>query len=96
MHRLGQTQSDDLLVYARPDKKEWGFHPIISDDAAWLILQVWQGTDRRNRVFYAPLAQALAGQTTMTELIPALEAKHQFIGNEGTMFYFLTGRRAGR
>jgi len=32
----------------------------------------------------------------MTELIPALEAKHQFIGNEGTMFYFLTGRRAGR
>ncbi len=90
LHRIGQLQSDDLLVYARPDEKEWSFHPTVSDDGLWLILHVGQGTDRRNRLFYGPLADALAGQMKATELIPTLEAKYHFIGNDGPIFYFHT------
>jgi len=90
LHRVGQSQSDDLLVYARPDQKEWGFRPTISDDGDYLILHVWQGTDIRNRLFCAPLVHALAGAITATELIPDLEAKYHFVGNEGPIFYFHT------
>jgi prolyl oligopeptidase len=90
LHRVGQTQADDLLVYARPDEKEWGFHPVVSDDGAYLILHIWQGTDSRNRLFYGPLAEAIAGNLTVTELIPHMEAKYNFVGSAGSIFYFQT------
>ena len=90
LHRIGQAQSEDLLVYARPDQKEWGFHPRVSDDGDYLILHIWQGTDSRNRVLYAPLAHALTGGMTAIALIPELEAKYHFVGNDGPQFYFLT------
>jgi len=90
LHRVGQPQADDLLVYARPDEKEWGFHPVVSDDGAYLILHIWQGTDSRNRLFYGPLAQAIAGYFTVTELIPDMEAKYNFVGSAGPIFYFQT------
>lgn len=90
LHRIGQTQADDRLVYARPDEKEWGFHPTVSDDGVHLILHVWQGTDTRNRLFYGPLAAAVEGNLAATELIPNLEAKYHFVGNDGPRFYFQT------
>ncbi len=90
LHRIGHPQSDDLRVYARPDEKEWGFHPTVSDDGAHLILHVWQGTDSRNRIFYGPLAEAVEGDLVVTELLPELEAKYHFVGNDGPIFYFQT------
>ncbi|MFZ1755090.1 MAG: prolyl oligopeptidase family serine peptidase [Caldilineaceae bacterium] len=90
LHRIGQSQAQDVLVYARPEQKEWGFRATVSDDARWLILHVWQGTDTRNRLFFGSLAQALAGQMAVTELIPELEAKFHFVGNDGSLFYFET------
>ena len=59
-HRLGTPQSDDLLVYERHDQKEWGFSGEVTEDGRYLIITVWQGTDRRNRVFYLDL-EAPAG-----------------------------------
>ena len=55
-HRLGTPQSEDVLVYERPDQKEWGFGGYVTEDGRYLIISVWQGTDRRNRVFYRELA----------------------------------------
>lgn len=88
LHSIGQPQSADVLVYARPDAPEWGFHPIVSDDARYLVLHVWQGTDTRNRIVYAPLDEATQGEMTATALIPELEAKYHFVGNDGPRFYF--------
>ena len=45
-HRLGTPQSDDVLVYERPDQKEWQFHGDVTDDGRYLIITVSQG-DRR-------------------------------------------------
>ena len=30
-HRVGTPQSEDILVYERPDQKEWGFSAEVSD-----------------------------------------------------------------
>ncbi|MEP7199272.1 MAG: prolyl oligopeptidase family serine peptidase [Chloroflexota bacterium] len=108
-HRLGATQSDDMLIYERPDHKEWGFHAEVTDDGRYLVLHVSQGTDERNRVFYAedpkgfvkrPRSEAERDQNPsglkMIELIPDLEAAYQFVGNDGARFYFRTDLDAPR
>ncbi len=57
LHRLGASQSEDTLIYHRPDQKEWNFQPRVSDDGRYLILHVSQGTDERNRIFYKDLQE---------------------------------------
>jgi prolyl oligopeptidase len=51
-HRLGTSQDEDVLIYERPDEKEWGFDGEVTEDGRYLVITVWQGTERRNRVFY--------------------------------------------
>ena len=85
-HRLGEPQSQDRLIYERPDHKEWGFSAEVSADDRYLVLNVWQGTDVRNRIFY----QDLAADQPVVELIPQLEAAYLFVGNDGPVFYFQT------
>jgi len=91
-HRLDEPQSQDTLIYERPDQKEWGFDANVSEDGRYLILHVWQGTDTRNRLFYQDL---LAGGT-FVELIADLEAAYHFVGNDGAVFYFRTDLDAPR
>lgn len=92
-HQLGTDQSQDVLVYHRPDEKEWGFGATVSDDGAWLIIPVWQGTDPRNRVFY----KSLTGKDqTVKPLIEIVEADYSFLGNDGSVFYFKTDFNAPR
>jgi prolyl oligopeptidase len=89
-HRLNTPQSEDTLVYARPDRPEWGFGPEVSNDGRYLAIPVSQGTDTRNRFFY----QDLQSKGEVVELIPELEAAYYFIGNDGPVFYFQTDRDA--
>jgi len=91
-HKLHTSQDQDRLIYERPDHKEWGFHLDITDDAQYHILNVWQGTDVRNRFFY----RDLQGEDRFVELIPDLEASYELVGNDGTLFYFFTNLDAPR
>jgi prolyl oligopeptidase len=90
-HRIGTSQSNDVLIYERPDQKEWGFSPQVSEDGRYLVLGVWQGTDIRNRIFYRDLQGG-----DFIELISELEAAYTFVGNDGNIFYFLTDHDAPR
>ncbi len=92
LHHIGSPQTDDRLVYDRPDQKEWGFDTEVSDDGKYLILSVWQGTDTRNRLFY----KELSSDAPVVELIAELEAGYQFISNNSTTFYFRTDLKAPR
>jgi prolyl oligopeptidase len=51
-HRVGTPQSEDVLIYDRPDQAEWGFGASVTDDGHYVVLNVSQGTDRKNRFFY--------------------------------------------
>ncbi|NOT60472.1 MAG: S9 family peptidase [Acidobacteria bacterium] len=96
-HVLGTPQSADRLVYERKDQKEWGFSGDVSEDGQYLVINVWQGTDPRNRFFYQDLSQKDTGaDSKVVELLPNLEAAYNFIGNDGTRFYFRTDRHAAR
>lgn len=86
-HRLGIPQSDDQLVYERPDQKNWMFNADVTEDGDYLIIYVSQGTDPRNLIFYKNLSQPDA---EIVELIPEFEANFSMIDNDGSLFWFST------
>jgi prolyl oligopeptidase len=92
-HRLGTPQSDDVLVYHRPDQKEWSFSGRVTDDDRYLIISVRQGTDRRNRVFYLDLQTR---GSDVVELLNDFDAGYRFIDNDGPLFWFQTDLAAPR
>ncbi|MEG4118603.1 prolyl oligopeptidase family serine peptidase [Microcoleus sp. N9_B4] len=90
-HQLGTPQSEDVLIYERPDQKEWGFSGGVTEDGKYLIISVWQGTETKNLVFYKDLT---APESTVVELISEFEAEYSFIDNDGSIFWFQTNLNA--
>lgn len=93
-HRLGQAQSEDVLIYERPDHPKWGFGAGVTDDERFLILSVWEGSSSKNALFYRDL-QAGA-DSPVVELLNDFDAQYDFVGNDGSVFYLLTDRDASR
>ena len=92
-HRVGTPQSEDPLIYERPDHKEWGFGGSVTEDGRYLVITVSQGTDPKNRVFYQELGAA-GGK--VVELLNELDASYNFVGNDGPLFWFLTDLKSPR
>ncbi len=92
-HRLGTAQAEDVLIYERRDQKEWGYSGDVSDDGRYLIINIWVGTDQRNRLFYKDLTDKNA---KVIELISELEAAYNFIDNDGPVFWLRTDLNAPR
>jgi prolyl oligopeptidase len=92
-HRLGTPQAEDVLIYERPDQKDWGFNGGVSEDGRYLIVSVWLGTDPRNLVFYKDLSVPNA---PVVELVSTFEADYSFIDNFGSRFFFQTDFNAPR
>lgn len=90
-HRLGTEQAEDILIYERPDKKEWMFDADVTEDGRYLIISVSQGTDPKNLVFYQDLADKTG---EIKELIKDFVSSFDFIDYEGTLFWFRTDYEA--
>jgi prolyl oligopeptidase len=91
-HRLGTPQSDDRLIYERPDQKEWGFNGTVTEDGQYLVISVWKGSDSQNLLFYKDLTV----DGSVVELINTFEANYSFIGNDGSIFWCRTDLEAPR
>jgi len=100
-HRLGTPQSDDVLVYAKPERKEWGFEPAVSTDGRYLVITVAEGDELNNRILYKDLGDPQKpsvgpdGQPVV-ELLMDADAHWEFIGNDGSDLFFLTNKDAPR
>jgi prolyl oligopeptidase len=92
-HRLGTTQAEDVLIYERPDQKEWGFGGGVTEDGRYLMISVWKGSQPKNMVFYKDLSSP---ESPVVELISEFEASYSFIDNDGTTFWFETDLDAPR
>lgn len=91
-HKIGTSQSEDRLVFERPDAKELAFDPSVTDDGAYLVLNVWHGTEQKNRVYY----QQLGSDKSFVRLLDEADAEYTFVGNTGSLFYFKTSLDAPR
>ena len=92
-HRLGTPQSEDKLIYERPDNKELGFGGAVTDDGHYLIIHVWQGTSPKNRLYYKDLTKPDA---QVVKLLDDFDAQYQFIDNDGPVLWFQTDLDAPR
>lgn len=97
-HRLGTEQAADVLVYEQPDQPDWGVNGSVTDDGRYLILSVWLGTDRRNRLYWLDLQDPARPQVqgTIVRMLDEFDASYGFVGNDGPVFYVLTDRDAPR
>jgi prolyl oligopeptidase len=86
-HRVGTAQSEDVLVYERPDEPEWGFSPAVSTDGRWLVITIWKGTDEKYRVAHKDLSEPY-GMPVM--LIDNFDQEYSFVDSDGSTFFFQT------
>jgi len=86
-HKVGTPQSDDVLVYERPDEKEWGFGGSVSESGDYLEIAVWMGSSHKNLLFYKNLRDPNA---EVVELIDEFEADYHFVGHDAGVFYLTT------
>lgn len=92
-HKLGSLQSKDVLIYERPDQKEWGFGGEVTEDGRYLIISIWLGTETKNLIFWKDLQDP---DSPVQELIGEFEASYGVIGNEGSRLWLVTDWQASR
>lgn len=90
-HTLGTPQSADRLVYERPDDVTLNFPPRFSDDDAYVVLHVWHAAINKNRIVVHRPADG-----TFQRLFDDAAFSYDFLGNDGSWFYFLTDDGAER
>jgi len=91
-HKLDTPQSQDKLIYERPDDKELGFSPLVTEDGKYLILYVYHGTDPKNRIYY----RQIESDGPFVRLLDDADARYDFIGNVDSVFFFNTDLGAPR
>jgi len=92
-HRVGTPQSQDVLVYHRPDEPDWGFGASATEDGRYLVITVSKGTADKYRVMVKDLAEPYG---LPVDLIDNFDAEYSVIGNDGPLFYFKTDLDAPR
>lgn len=97
-HRVGAPQSEDILIYERPDQPEWGITSSVTEDGRYLLIYLTHGTDTRNRLYYKDLGNPQMPQldAPVVELLDDFDASYSVIGNDGPIFYLLTDKDAPR
>jgi prolyl oligopeptidase len=90
-HRLGTPQSQDVLVYERPDEKDWRFFGQVTQDGQYLIIVVAPSVAGKNRIYFKDLKTG-----NLVKLLDEEAARWHFIDNEGPTFWFLTNLHAPR
>jgi prolyl oligopeptidase len=86
-HKLGTAQSEDVLVFDRPDDKELNVGAQVTDDGRYLILYQSKGTSPNNELSVKDLTQLDA---PIVKLISTADAVYAPIDNDGTTFWLLT------
>jgi len=93
-HKLGDPQTKDQLIYQKAEQKEWTFTPIVTEDGRYLVIFNWAGgVYGTNQIMYRDLSKPNA---PVVELIMGFDSRYDYIGNDGTRFWFLTELGAPR
>jgi len=90
-HRLGSPQTEDRLIYERPDQPTWGFGAEVSEDGNYLFISVWQGTENKNLLLYQELGDP---QSPIQTLVGEWVGQYQILGNQGRRCWLQANHQA--
>lgn len=91
-HKVGTTQSDDILIYERPDSPELRIGAWPSEDGT--LLYFWESAPRM--MGYATRVKSLKGRDAPRFLLPQDGTNNNVVGNDGSTIYVQTDRNAPR
>jgi len=86
-HKLGTPQSEDTLVFDRPDDGEINVGAQVTDDGHYLVLHQSKGTSPNNELSVKDLQHP---DKPLLRLIDTPDATYAPIDNDGTLFWLLT------
>jgi prolyl oligopeptidase len=86
-HKLGTPQSEDKLIFDRPDDKELNLGAHVTDDGRYLMLHQSKGTSPNNELAVKDLQDPDA---PILRLIDTADATYAPIDSDGTLFWLLT------
>jgi prolyl oligopeptidase len=86
-HRLGTPQSEDTLVFDRPDDKELNLGAAVTDDGRYLLLYQSKGTSPNNELAVKDLTRPDA---PVLRLVDNADAVYAPISNDDTTFWLRT------
>jgi prolyl oligopeptidase len=86
-HKLGTPQSEDRLIFDRPDDQELNLGAHVTDDGRYLLLHQSKGTSPNNELAVKDLEDPSA---PILRLIDTADATYAPIDNDGTLFWVLT------
>ncbi|QNI37544.1 prolyl oligopeptidase family serine peptidase [Edaphobacter albus] len=83
-HKLGTPQSEDQLIFHRPDDKEMTVGTAVTDDGRYLILYQSKGSSPNNQLSVKDLEQP---DSPILEIASTADALYAPIDNDGTRFW---------
>lgn len=89
-HKLGTAQAADRVVYATPDNPKLSHGAFVTDDGRWLVVTTSEAGDE-NDVHVVDLKRPGAPPIAM---FTGLKNQWNYIGNEGSRFFFSTDQDA--
>jgi prolyl oligopeptidase len=92
-HVVGESQSQDEVIFDSPANPEWLFTPTVSEDGTTLIIKIDRGTEKKNLVYIKSLMNPNA---RVEPLVGEFEAAFYYLGNSDDRFWFHTSHNASR
>ncbi|GLH72048.1 prolyl endopeptidase [Geothrix limicola] len=92
-HKLGTPQSEDKLVYQRPDQPEWYLGGTVTDDGRWLVISAGKGTNPESSLFLQDLTKP---GSPVEPFLDKMDATYNVVDNEGDRFFVSTNQGAPR
>ena len=89
-HKLGTPQSDDVLVFHRPDDGELNLGAQVTDDGHYLVIHQSKGTSPNNELAVQDLHDTSKPLLRLIDTADATYAPINNGGNDGTLFWLLT------
>jgi prolyl oligopeptidase len=86
-HKLGTPQSEDRLVFERPDDGEINIGAVVTEDGRYLLLHQSKGTSPNNELTVEDLSDPAKAPL---KLVDAPDAMYAPIDNDGTTFWLMT------
>ena len=91
-HRLGTPAAEDVVVYERPDHPSWQFRPERTEDDRHIVITIGDGEVGDSRQEQLAVLDVATNKLVM--LHDTFDAEYQFIGDRGSLLYFLTNADA--
>src|SRR5262249_8572936 len=95
-HRIGTPQSEDKLIYSRPDIPTWFISGSVTEDGRYLLIFMFRGSDNHNRLYFSDLRdpQSPLIGAAIRPLIETDDAEFLAFGNCASTLYLRTDQGA--